>query len=390
MKHLVSDLISVGEPWKNLRSKLQPDILSPQVAASYLPSLNKVSRQASEVFPLSSDQPHEFTSRVAFDMFTAAILGKSRGILFPETALKVDHEFIENSTVCMRTAGLLAYSPIETMLQKYITTPQYKIFKDATDKVYERSAELVNEALDDDEKKSADSSTNTGNESYLRRLIRSGSLTSERAGLEVTSLLLAAVDTTSNYMNWLLLNLARNPEKQRILAEELRNVLKGDDFNKDVELPYLQACYRECHRLTPVQTGIYRILQEDIVINEFMIPKGTKLTFNLIGVQYDPTYVESPEMFLPERWLSEAVEKRKGTVAELLDHKLLSTPFSFGSRMCLGGRLAEMEIKSLIARIVQDYEFVLTEDSPKTEAHEFLFLTPSPAPKYSIKKRRDE
>ena len=100
-----------------------------------------------------------------------------------------------------------------------------------------------------------------------------------------------------------------------------------------------------------------------------MIPKGTKLTFNLLCLQSDPMYVESPEMFLPERWLSEAVEKRKGTVAELLDHKLLSTPFSFGSRMCLGGRLAEMEIKSLVARIVQDYEFVLAEDSPKTVVH---------------------
>ena len=380
-------MLSVGEPWKVLRSKLQPDILSPQVAASYLPSLNKVSRQASEAFPLNSDLPHVFTSRVAFDMFTAATLGKSRGMLFPETALKVDHEFIENSEVCMRTAGLLAYSPLETMLQKYISTTQYKIFEDATSKVYARSAELVEEAFDEDKESSVEGSTNKGNDSYLKRLIRSGSLSSERAGLEVTSLLLAAVDTTSNYMNWLLLNLARNPEKQRILAEELKNVLRGDDFNKDVELPYLQACYRECHRLTPVQTGIYRILQEDIVINEFMIPKGTKLSFNSLCLQSDPTYVESPEMFLPERWLSEAVEKRKGTVAELLDHKLLSTPFSFGSRMCLGGRLAEMEIKSLVARIVQDYEFVLAEDSPKTVVHEFLFLTPSPAPKYSIKKR---
>ena len=268
LNHPVSDMISVGEPWKVLRSKLQPDILSPQVAASYLPSLNKVSRQASEVFPLNSDLPHVFTSRVAFDMFTAATLGKSRGMLFPETASKVDHEFIENSEVCMRTAGLLAYSPLETMLQKYISTTQYKIFEDATSKVYARSAELVEEAFDEDKESSVEGSTNKGNDSYLKRLIRSGSLSSERAGLEVTSLLLAAVDTTSNYMNWLLLNLARNPEKQRILAEELKNVLRGDDFNKDVELPYLQACYRECHRLTPVQTGIYRILQEDIVINE--------------------------------------------------------------------------------------------------------------------------
>lgn len=42
------------------------------------------------------------------------------------------------------------------------------------------------------------------------------------------------------------------------------------------------------------------------------------------------------------------VDKRKGTTKEILDHRLLSTPFSFGARMCLGGRLAELEIKIMV------------------------------------------
>jgi hypothetical protein len=42
-----------------------------------------------------------------------------------------------------------------------------------------------------------------------------------------------------------------------------------------------------------------------------------------------------------------------GTPSEILDHRLLATPFSFGPRMCLGGRLAELEIKTLFARLVQ-------------------------------------
>lgn len=75
-------------------------------------------------------------------------------------------------------------------------------------------------------------------------------------------------------------------------------------------------------------------------------------------------FFDDPEDFLPERWMSEEVASRKGTDKELIDHQLLKNPFSFGPRMCLGSRLAEMEIKALVARIVQDHEFILAADSP--------------------------
>jgi cytochrome P450 family 12 len=231
----------------------------------------------------------------------------------------------------------------------------------------------------------------------------------------VVGLLLAAVDTTSNYMNWIMLHLACNPDKQEKLAKELKEILKGGDYNKDQPLPYLQACYRESHRLTPVQLGIYRYLDEPIGtyiyiqliivinfivifhhhssplsssdLNGYNIPAGTKLTFNLEAIQKDPAFVDAPEVYSPERWLPEAVESRKGTPSEILDHRLLATPFSFGPRMCLGGRLAELEIKTLFARLVQDYEFTIAPDSPEVKVHEFLFLTPLPSPKFEIKRR---
>eukprot|EP00596_Hydrurales_sp_CCMP1899_P000479 CAMPEP_0119052606 /NCGR_PEP_ID=MMETSP1177-20130426/73847_1 /TAXON_ID=2985 /ORGANISM="Ochromonas sp, Strain CCMP1899" /LENGTH=555 /DNA_ID=CAMNT_0007032237 /DNA_START=128 /DNA_END=1796 /DNA_ORIENTATION=- len=424
--HRMSDILKQGLEWKKIRTITQTDLLSPQAAASYLPSLLEVSRQASVAFPSSASIPQDFTSRVAFDMeglmqkyidtssllevsrqasvafpssasipqdftsrvafdmFTLSTLGKSRGMT-NQTASKEDQEFITNSTDCMRYAGLLAYSPKEGLMQKYIDTSDYKKFELATDMVYKRSVELVQEAMLEHTEDLP--GVVSDNESYLKRLLKSGNLSTEEVGAEVAGLLLAAVDTTSNYMNWIMLHLARNPDKQEKLAKELKEILKGGDYNKDQPLPYLQACYRESHRLTPVQLGIFRYLDEPIDLNGYNIPVGTKLTFNLEAIQKDPSYVDTPEVYSPERWLAEAVESRKGTPSEILDHRLLATPFSFGPRMCLGGRLAELEIKTLFARLVQDWEFTIAPDSPEVKVHEFLFLTPLPSPKFEIKRR---
>lgn len=378
----MSELLSVGEKWKDVRTKLQADLMSPQTAASYLPLLTLVGRQASEAFHFIGSNPYDLTSRAAFDMFGATMLGKSPGVLFPESAAKEDVEFIHNSIGCMRTAGSLLYSPYESVMQKYFDTKLYKEFETATDNVNRRSEQLVRKAMT---MSAIDDAPGTG--SYLQRLMRTGCMTPEQAGFEVTGLLLAAVDTTANYMIWIIYNLAANTSKQALLAEELKNVLKGGDFNKEVELPYLQACYRETHRHTPLLTNVPRKLDEDIVLEGYIVPAGTQITMNIDAIQRDPQYVTDADVFLPERWLAPAVEARKGTPSEVIDHKLLAAPFSFGPRMCLGARLAELEIKVLIARIVQDWEFSLAPESPKVGVKEFLFMSPFPEFRLVFKKR---
>ena len=378
----MSDLLTVGEKWKNVRVKLQADILSPQAAASYLPSLTLVGSQASDAFAFMGSNPHDLTSRVSFDMFGITMLGKSPGVLFPDTAAKEDVEFIRDSITSMRTAGLMVLSPYESFMQKYFDTKLYKEFERATDNVNRRSEHLVREAMT----MGADDDSLDGG-SYLQRLMRTGSMTEQQAGFEVTGLLLAAVDTTANYMNWVIYNLAANPDKQTLLAEELKAVLKGGDYNKEVELPYLQACYRETHRHTPLLTNVFRKLEEDIVLEGFLIPADTQLTMNTDAVQRDPQYVQDADVFMPERWLSAAVEARKGTPSELIDHRLLAGPFSFGPRMCLGARLAELEIKVFISRIVQDWEFSLDPQSTKVEVKEMLFMSPFPEFRLVFKRR---
>lgn len=72
--------------------------------------------------------------------------------------------------------------------------------------------------------------------------------------------------------------LAKNPEKQERLREELCNVpldesggLKPSSFKK---VPYFRACFKESLRLIPVAAGNSRAAGQDLEIKGYHIPKG--------------------------------------------------------------------------------------------------------------------
>ncbi|EJK55257.1 hypothetical protein THAOC_25027, partial [Thalassiosira oceanica] len=72
-------------------------------------------------------------------------------------------------------------------------------------------------------------------------------------------------------------------------------------------------------------------------------------------------FVEDPTSFRPERFLPEAVDARRGTPSEILDHPSFVDPFGRGKRRCLGSNVAVAEITVLAARLVQDYELSLED-----------------------------
>ena len=90
---------------------------------------------------------------------------------------------------------------------------------------------------------------------------------------------------TSHSMGFLLYQLARNPDKQAALREEVERVV-GDKTQPVTakalnSLSYLKACIRESMRLQPVAVGIIREFATDVVIRDYMIPKGVRTVTQL-------------------------------------------------------------------------------------------------------------
>lgn len=165
----------------------------------------------------------------------------------------------------------------------------------------------------------------------------------------------------------------------------VRDLTEEIAANMKTKLPYLRAVIRESHRITPASaTMVVRPAPCDLELDGYKVPEGTRVFFNIFSVQNDPRYVEDPSEFKPERWLAEAVEARKGTEAEVIDDKLLATPFSFGARMCLGGRVADLELSVAIARLVRDWRISLPKDQPDWINVQTLLTGPCPFPAFVV------
>lgn len=76
-------------------------------------------------------------------------------------------------------------------------------------------------------------------------------------------------------------------------------------------------------------------------------------------------YFEDPLEYKPERWLRENREEA---------HAFASIPFGFGPRMCLGRRLAELEIYLFICKLLQ--RFQIEYNQGPLEMYQKLIMVP--------------
>lgn len=406
---IVASLLKQGDEWWDTRSKLNPDMFNPQAVASYLPLINQASAVASEhIQEAATKEPiYQFMNRAAFDLFAAFALGS-----FPRT---VDRSNADPRDLLLVNDAANAFEMLGSLLRKPpgMANAEYKRYAAAMDSAFLRTGEIARAKLreigkckmkdslaeelqeDDSQLLELDSLAAAGETDdgrcFLERLHARGHYSDVELEQVMMNFLSASIDTTANTMNWVLVHLAQHPEKQDVLHAELSSVLSGGGFVKEAlpKLPYLKACLREAHRLTPVAHIMMRRLAEPMEIGGYEVPAGVNIMMNLEVAQKHPEIVEHPEEYVPERWLSDAVKARKGTAREIMDNKLIAKPFSFGPRMCLGARVADVELLSFVARIVQDWRFVLDPTTQKYEAKAYLLTRATPFPNFRFESRKN-
>ena len=206
--------------------------------------------------------------------------------------------------------------------------------------------------------------------SYLSRALdrqqEEGSGVSVREVQELAfSSLFAAVDTTSSMLGWNILHIARLPEAQERLHKEISSAVEsvgGGRLSAEVlsktSAPYLHSLVRETFRMTP--TGAI-LLNKTVDVDALEIhgrpmQKGDVVVLEGYSIGMDPLLVEEPHEFRPERWFPDAVDARKGTPKEVIDHPFLKGPFSQGARRCPGSRVATNEIYAFLSQLVLDWK----------------------------------
>jgi len=123
-------------------------------------------------------------------------------------------------------------------------------------------------------------------------------LPDEDIGIEVSNLVFAATDATSTTLTCLFYELARHPELQEHLRNELKSVASVDGFpmHKDLfSLPFLNVAIKESLRhYPPLPSGLPRITPpEGKAIGDVFVPGKVNL-----AVQYLTYRVKRTDTFL--------------------------------------------------------------------------------------------
>jgi len=112
---------------------------------------------------------------------------------------------------------------------------------------------------------------------------------------------------------------------------------------------YLHAVINETLRISPSLPGILprEVLLGGLTVCGHSFPSGVEISVPIYAVHHNPDVYPFPHKHIPERWLAEETSEE----AVKRCHDAL-TPFSYGSRMCIGRRLAMMELWLTLARAV--------------------------------------
>lgn len=166
---------------------------------------------------------------------------------------------------------------------------------------------------------------------------------------EILILFAAGHETTSNALTFTCELLARNPEAQNKILEEVRKVKSESDeiMHWLKNTTYTKVVIEEAMRLYPPAYFIDRINKENDEFNGFDLPKGTNLLFSVYEIHRHPDFWENPEAFIPERFLDENVKFSKNYY-----------PFGAGQRMCIGNNFAMYEMILAIMTVVERFEIV--------------------------------
>ncbi|KAJ7359864.1 cytochrome P450 [Mycena albidolilacea] len=172
------------------------------------------------------------------------------------------------------------------------------------------------------------------------------------------TLLEGGTDTTTSYLQSLVLALVAYPEAQKKAHEEIDRVVGEHRMPtlEDLEqMPYIRAIISETHRFRPVTPlGAPHATLTTEEYHGHIIPKGTTIFVNMWGIFHDPALFDNPEDFMPERYLL----AENGTKPGIDGSDLKPTfPFGFGRRICPGMYLAQNSINLNAMNLLWAFDF---------------------------------
>ncbi|RWV95933.1 hypothetical protein GW17_00041391 [Ensete ventricosum] len=162
-------------------------------------------------------------------------------------------------------------------------------------------------------------------------------------------------ETTALALSWTLLLLALYPEWQTTLREEVMEVSGGRPLDPSMlsKLTKMGWVWNEVLRLYSPAPNVQRQAREDVHVGDMVIPKGTNMWIDVVGMHHDPAlWGDDVNEFKPERF--------KENLHGGCKHRMGYLPFGFGGRICVGRNLTLMEFKIVLSLILRRFSLSLS------------------------------
>lgn len=359
-------LNSQGPYWKAQRSATNSIMARPQKVVSYLAAQNSIVDEFLEL--LKNDHPNEisfvenkFEDRLKYlnlELMGLVAFDRRLNGLHEKTRSQELKGLMKDILIYLTTTNELLFS---VPIWQYYPSKTYKEFEKASDRIFSfirRTAQEEYDKLLEQKSKLPE-----GEEMEARTMLQQFMLGQQKSKLDMTQivsimseLLFAAFDSTSINIHYLLYELGRHPEIQdEVYQEIIKNFPKNDskiDYVSEEmigKIKLVKSALKESQRLNPLAVANGRVLQQDLVIDNYVIPEGTWASIGFVVMGRSEKYFKDALKFNPKRWTSEKEEMHK-----LAQYAFM--PFGFGARMCIGRRMAEQKIYVFLSKLLKNYK----------------------------------
>ncbi|HET6389942.1 cytochrome P450 [Hyphomicrobium sp.] len=166
----------------------------------------------------------------------------------------------------------------------------------------------------------------------------------------LATFLFAGHETTAKALTWTLYVLARAPEWQERVREEIVSVIGSGRIDAAAvgKLPVTNRVLKEVMRLYPPAPVMTRIAAKDVELGGKAIPASTLVVMPIFVIHRHKSLWQDPERFDPDRFLPENEARYPRTQF---------MPFGYGQRVCIGMSFAILEATAILATLLQSMRF---------------------------------
>jgi cytochrome P450 len=197
----------------------------------------------------------------------------------------------------------------------------------------------------------------------LMRMREAGLLDDAEIIGHLTFVIAASFDTLSSATVSTLYYLARHPDWQERVREELCDLIPDRsrmNIGEVARCEQAEWAVKEALRLNAAAPVLWRRAVRDVTFDNYLFPAGTIMGVNPMLTHLLPSIWDEPEAYDPSRFEAERSRAR---------HRFAYVPFGGGAHGCVGANFAYLQVRALLRLILEKHEVVLADKAPPAWYH---------------------